>query len=144
MKRVTQFNLLLILLCNLIVFNNVLASEKKVFYAGFSFSGNYIDKSSSIQFTNQLINEKDENGIDIISKSLIKTIKKVKAKNFNIDLDDPSWSPLIACANTHANGNGKKEPISLPIGPTCDNSQSINVKSPVLLLALLFSTSVSF
>ena len=84
MKRVTQVKLLLILLCNLIVFNNVLASEKKVFYAGFSFSGNYIDKSSSIQFTNQLINEKDENGIDIISKSLIKTIKKVKAKNFNI------------------------------------------------------------
>ena len=63
MKRVTQVKLLLILLCNLIVFNNVLASEKKVFYAGFSFSGNYIDKSSSIQFTNQLINEKDENGI---------------------------------------------------------------------------------
>jgi hypothetical protein len=87
MKRVTQVKLLLILLCNLIVFNNVLASEKKVFYAGFSFSGNYIDKSSSIQFTNQLINEKDENGIDIISKSLIKTIKKVKAKNFNIDFD---------------------------------------------------------
>ena len=87
MKKIVEVTVLILLWCNLIGFNNALANEKKVFYAGFSFSGNYIDKSSSIQFTNQLINEKDENGIDVISKSLIKTIKKVKAKNFNIDFD---------------------------------------------------------
>ena len=81
MKRVTQVKLLLILLCNLIVFNNVLASEKKVFYAGFSFSGNYIDKSSSIQFTNQLINEKDENS----------TNPNVESRaNFNFSIDAKS------------------------------------------------------
>ena len=51
--------------------NQIIASEKKVFYAGFSFSGNYIDKSSGIKYTDPLTKIKDENGIDIISLSLL-------------------------------------------------------------------------
>ena len=48
----------------------IIASEKKVFYAGFSFSGNYIDKLSGIKYTDPLTKIKDENGIDIISLSV--------------------------------------------------------------------------
>ena len=81
MKKIFAFLVLSLLL----IFNNVSANEKKVFYAGFSFSGNYIDKSTGIKFTNYLINEKNENGLDIISDSLLRSIKKIKAKNFNID-----------------------------------------------------------
>ena len=63
------------------------ANEKKVFYAGFSFSGNYIDKSVGIKYTNSLIEIKNENGLDIISASLLKTIKRSKPKSFKIDFN---------------------------------------------------------
>ena len=78
MKKIFAFLVLSLLL----IFNNVSANEKKVFYAGFSFSGNYIDKSTGIKFTNYLINEKNENGLDIISDSLLRSIKKIQAKNY--------------------------------------------------------------
>ena len=63
----------------------IIASEKKVFYAGFSFSGNYIDKSSGIKYTDPLTKIKDENGIDIISLSLLKAVKKANPNSFKID-----------------------------------------------------------
>ena len=63
MKRVTHVKLLFILLCNLIVFNNVLASEKKVFYAGFSFSvGSFLVKKGT----------ETSYGIDVINFLVLK------------------------------------------------------------------------
>ncbi len=63
------------------------ASDKKVFYAGFSFSGNYINKSTGIKYTDPLTNIKDQNGIDIISASLLDSIKKTNPKSFKIDFN---------------------------------------------------------
>ena len=68
----------------LILPTQIIASEKKVFYAGFSFSGNYIDKSS-IKYTDPLTKIKNENGIDIISSSLLKSVKKANPNSFKID-----------------------------------------------------------
>ena len=87
MKNYNNIITLCLLLLNFLIFNTTQGNEKKVFYAGFSFSGNYIDKNSSIKFTSTIIDEKNENGLDVISSSLIKSIKRVKAKNFNIDFD---------------------------------------------------------
>ena len=87
MKNYNNIITLCLLLLNFLIFNITQGNEKKVFYAGFSFSGNYIDKNSSIKFTSTIIDEKNENGLDVISSSLIKSIKRVKAKNFNIDFD---------------------------------------------------------
>ncbi len=70
----------------LILPTQIIASEKKVFYAGFSFSGNYIDKSS-IKYTDPLTKIKSENGIDIISLSLLNTIKKTNPASFKIDFN---------------------------------------------------------
>ncbi len=70
----------------LILPTQIIASEKKVFYAGFSFSGNYIDKSS-IKYTDPLTKIKNENGIDIISLSLLNTIKKTNPVSFKIDFN---------------------------------------------------------
>ena len=67
--------------------SQVTASDKKVFYAGFSFSGNYINKSTGIKYTDPLTNIKDQNGIDIISASLLDSIKKTNPKSFKIDFN---------------------------------------------------------
>ena len=69
----------------LILTTQIIASEKKVFYAGFSFSGNYIDMSSGIKYTDPLTKIKDENGIDIISLSLLNSVKKANPNSFKID-----------------------------------------------------------
>ena len=76
----------LVLLSFLICHSQIIAKEKKVFYAGFSFSGNYIDKSS-IKYTDPLTKIKNENGIDIISLSLLNTIKKTNPVSFKIDFN---------------------------------------------------------
>ena len=76
----------LVLLSFLICHSQIIAKEKKVFYAGFSFSGNYIDKSS-IKYTDPLTKIKNENGIDIISSSLLNTIKKTNPVSFKIDFN---------------------------------------------------------
>ena len=54
MKKIFAFLVLSLLL----IFNNVSANEKKVFYAGFSFSGNYIDKSTGIKLQTILLMKK--------------------------------------------------------------------------------------
>ena len=81
MKKAILF-LVFFLICP----TQITASEKKVFYAGFSFSGNYIDKSS-IKYTDPLTKIKNENGIDIISLSLLNTIKKTNPASFKIDFN---------------------------------------------------------
>lgn len=63
------------------------ADQLQVTYAGFSFSGNFIDKDKTGQFTNKLLSIKKDNGVDIVSDSLLSTIKKVNPKNFNISFE---------------------------------------------------------
>ncbi|MDC3025688.1 hypothetical protein OA248_00065 [Candidatus Pelagibacter sp.] len=79
-------NILSILIFFLILTSQIFAKEKKVFYAGFSFSGNYMDKSS-IKYTDPLTKIKNENGIDIISQSLLNTIKETNPSSFTISFD---------------------------------------------------------
>ena len=81
MKKVTFYFIFFLILPT-----QIIAGEKKVFYAGFSFSGNYIDKSS-IKYTDPLTKIKNENGIDIISLSLLNTIKKTNPVSFKIDFN---------------------------------------------------------
>ena len=71
-----------------------------VFYAGFSFSGNYSDKQQSAKFTDEISNIKNENGLDVISASLLKSIKKIKPPNYIIkyglaDLDEGSKEAIV-------------------------------------------------
>tara|TARA_B100000780_G_C21108651_1_gene447851 strand:- start:286 stop:1494 length:1209 start_codon:yes stop_codon:yes gene_type:complete len=118
MKKYNNIITLCLLLLNFLIFNTTQGNEKKVFYAGFSFSGNYIDKNSSIKFTSTIIDEKNENGLDVISSSLIKSIKRVKAKNFNIDYDFADLekgleeSVVMAVVLDHENYFSEYEPIS--------------------------------
>ena len=138
---------------NLSIFNNVSANEKKVFYAGFSFSGNYIDKSTGIKFTNHLINEKNENGLDIISDSLLRSIKKIQAKNFNIDYNFADLekgleeSVVMSVVLDHENFFSEYEPISKTY---LNNIQMFfqvifyNFKTRKLIASIPYDVSVPF
>ena len=149
MKKIFAFLVLSLLL----IFNNVSANEKKVFYAGFSFSGNYIDKSTGIKFTNHLINEKNENGLDIISDSLLKSIKKIQAKNFNIDYNFADLekgleeSVVMSVVLDHENFFSEYEPISKTY---LNNIQMFfqvifyNFKTRKLIASIPYDVSVPF
>ena len=143
----------LLVLSLLLIFNNVSANEKKVFYAGFSFSGNYIDKSTGIKFTNHLINEKNENGLDIISDSLLRSIKKIQAKNFNIDYNFADLekgleeSVVMSVVLDHENFFSEYEPISKTY---LNNIQMFfqvifyNFKTKKLIASIPYDVSVPF
>ena len=149
MKKIFAFLALSLLL----IFNNVSANEKKVFYAGFSFSGNYIDKSTGIKFTNYLINEKNENGLDIISDSLLRSIKKIQAKNFNIDYNFADLekgleeSVVMSVVLDHENFFSEYEPISKTY---LNNIQMFfqvifyNFKTKKLIASIPYDVSVPF
>ena len=149
MKKIFAFLTLILLL----IFNNVSANEKKVFYAGFSFSGNYIDKSTGIKFTNYLINEKNENGLDIISDSLLRSIKKIQAKNFNIDYNFADLekgleeSVVMSVVLDHENFFSEYEPISKTY---LNNIQMFfqiifyNFKTRKLIASIPYDVSVPF
>ena len=149
MKKIFAFLALSLLL----IFNNVSANEKKVFYAGFSFSGNYIDKSTGIKFTNYLINEKNENGLDIISESLLRSIKKIQAKNFNIDYNFADLekgleeSVVMSVVLDHENFFSEYEPISKTY---LNNIQMFfqvifyNFKTRKLIASIPYDVSVPF
>tara|TARA_B100000035_G_scaffold190114_1_gene162307 strand:- start:272 stop:1465 length:1194 start_codon:yes stop_codon:yes gene_type:complete len=71
-----------------------------VFYAGFSFSGNYSDKLQTSKYTDKILNIKNENGLDVISASLLHSIKKVKPPNYSMqydlaDLDEGSKESIV-------------------------------------------------
>ena len=153
MKKLLGILVLGLLWYNLSIFNNVSASEKKVFYAGFSFSGNYIDKSTGIKFTNHLINEKNENGLDIISDSLLRSIKKIQAKNFNIDYNFADLekgleeSVVMSVVLDHENFFSEYEPISKTY---LNNIQMFfqvifyNFKTKKLIASIPYDVSVPF
>ena len=59
------------------------AEEFKVFYSGFSFTGNYSDKTTTIKLTDQILKKKID-GMSVIDKSLLDATKKITPKNFTI------------------------------------------------------------
>ena len=63
-----------------------LTANDKIFYSGFSFSNLYESNSTLVSYSSELIKEIDnQNGLNIISSTLLNTIKN---SNFlNIDLD---------------------------------------------------------
>jgi hypothetical protein len=153
MKKLLGIVVLGLMLYNLSIFNNVSANEKKVFYAGFSFSGNYIDKSTGIKFTNHLTNEKNENGLDIISDSLLRSMKKIQPKNFNIDYNFADLekgleeSVVMSVILDHENFFSEYEPISKTY---LNNIQMFfqvifyNFKTRKLIASIPYDVSVPF
>ena len=153
MKKFLEILVLVLLCYNLSIFNNVSANEKKVFYAGFSFSGNYIDKSTGIKFTNHLTNEKNENGLDIISDSLLRSMKKIQPKNFNIDYNFADLekgleeSVVMSVILDHENFFSEYEPISKTY---LNNIQMFfqvifyNFKTRKLIASIPYDVSVPF
>ena len=63
-----------------------LSSKLDVVYAGFSFSGNYIDKETGIKYTETIINNSAE-PLNNVSKSLLEEIKKLDPQHFNLNFD---------------------------------------------------------
>ena len=153
MKKFLEILVLVLLCYNLSIFNNVSANEKKVFYAGFSFSGNYIDKSTGIKFTNHLTNEKNENGLDIISDSLLRSMKKIQPKNFNFDYNFADLekgleeSVVMSVVLDHENYFSEYEPISKTY---LNNIQMFfqvifyNFKTRKLIASIPYDVSVPF
>ena len=71
--------------------NAISSNEKiiKVFYSGFSFSNTYESNPAYSKYTSNLINEKNpETGIDIISSSLIKSIKNFRFTEIDLDTEN--------------------------------------------------------
>lgn len=76
------------------------SKDYNVYYAGFSLSGNYSDKQKTAKYTDQILNVKNANGLDVISASLLQSIKKIKSPNYNIiydlaDLDEGSKEAIV-------------------------------------------------
>tara|TARA_B110000444_G_scaffold100990_1_gene95464 strand:- start:59 stop:1264 length:1206 start_codon:yes stop_codon:yes gene_type:complete len=76
------FCILLLLLNN----STVYAENPNVVYAGFSFSGNYIDKDIGIKYTDSIIKNSSE-PFNSISKSLLNEIKLTNPKYFNLNFN---------------------------------------------------------
>ena len=66
---------------------NSKAEDYNVYYAGFSFSGNYSDVQATGKYTNKILQVKNENGLDVVSASLLDSIKKITPPNYKIKLD---------------------------------------------------------
>jgi len=75
-----------ILLISLIFSSFSYAEKLVVSYAGFSFSGNYIDKDVGIRFTENIL-EKSSGSLNVISKSLLDEIQKSSPKHFDLSFD---------------------------------------------------------
>ena len=97
---ITMKNTFLLALLTIMPTTNLLAEEYDVFYAGFSFSGNYIDKQTSAKFTDKLLNKKNSLGLDVVSASLLESLKKIKTPNYSIryglaDLDKGTKESIV-------------------------------------------------
>ena len=83
---------LCILIFTLLNQSNATSSNEKiikVFYSGFSFSNTYESNPAYSKYTSNLINEKNpETGIDIISSSLIKSIKNFRFTEIDLDTEN--------------------------------------------------------
>jgi len=93
-------NFYLLVFLTILPISNLVAEEYDVFYAGFSFSGNYVDKQTSAKFTDKLLNKKNSLGLDVVSASLLDSLKKTKTPNYNIryglaDLDKGEKESIV-------------------------------------------------
>ena len=100
MKLILIKNIYLVVIFTFFPILDVMAEEYDVFYAGFSFSGNYIDKQTSAKFTDKLLNKKNSQGLDVVSASLLESLQKIKTPNYNIryglaDLDKGSKESIV-------------------------------------------------
>lgn len=129
------------------------ADQLQVTYAGFSFSGNFIDKDKTGQFTNKLLSIKKDNGVDIVSDSLLSTIKKVNPKNFNIsfefaDLKKGSKESIVmAIALDNESYSVEYEPISKTFLNNLVNFYQIlfyDFNSKKLIASIPFDTELQF
>jgi hypothetical protein len=89
-----------IILIALLSFTSLCHAEKlSVSYAGFSFSGNYIDKDVGIRFTENIL-KKSTGPMNVISKSLLNEINQTSPKYFNLtteyaDLDEGNAKAIV-------------------------------------------------
>ena len=93
-------NFYLLVFLTILPISNLVAEEYDVFYAGFSFSGNYVDKQTSAKFTDKLLKKKNSMGLDVVSSSLLDSLKKTKTPNYNIryglaDLDKGEKESIV-------------------------------------------------
>ena len=154
MKKLLEIKILFFFCLLILKFSSVHAEEfKKVTYAGFSFSGNYIDKEQTGKFTSQLLENKNKDNLDIISASLLETIKKSKPKNFKInfdfaDLSDGSAEQIVmAVALDNENYSVEYEPISKTYLNNIVNFYQIlfyDFRSKKLIASIPFDTELQF
>ena len=66
--------------------SQLIANDTKIFYSGFSFSNTYDSNVSLVGYSSQLIKEIDkDNGLNIISSTLLNSIKKSNFKEIDLD-----------------------------------------------------------
>ena len=84
--------LLSILIFGLLYLSSVASSNEeiiKVFYSGFSFSNTYESNPSYSKYTSNLTKEKNnETGIDIISSTLLESIKNFQFTKIDLDTEN--------------------------------------------------------
>ena len=86
MRKLIKAKFIFCILLSLLNNSTVYAENLNVVYAGFSFSGNYIDKDIGIKYTDNIIKNSSE-PFNSISKSLLNEIKLTNPKYFNLNFD---------------------------------------------------------
>tara|TARA_B100000886_G_C20405692_1_gene484652 strand:+ start:126 stop:1376 length:1251 start_codon:yes stop_codon:yes gene_type:complete len=149
-------NPILILFLFLLVFFASLPAKSEpinVTYAGFSFSSNYIDIEKTGKYTNELLKKKNENGMDIISTSLLKEIEKARPKSFKINFDyaditkGSKESIAMTVSLINEDYSREYEPITKVYLNNIVNSYQIlfyDFNSKKLLAAIPFDTELQF
>ena len=87
MKKIIFF----FLICIIFIFNKADANDEKlkVFYSGFSFSNNFESNQNYAKYTSSIIKEIDsKTKINIISLTLLNTIKNFKFKKISLDTEN--------------------------------------------------------
>ena len=128
------------------------ATKQNVYYAGFAFSGNYSDRGQTGKYTEEILNYKAENGLDVISNSLIKSIKNTNGKNFNISFDMPDLdkgdfeSIVMSVVLDYEYFSSELEPITSTYLNNIDMYFQIlfyNFKSRKLIAAIPFDVEIN-
>ena len=147
-----KYKIFIIFFCVLISFS-AHSETLRVTYAGFSFSSNYIDIDKSGKYTNLLLKEKNENGQDIISASLLKAIKNSSPKSFKISFDQADItkgskeSIVMSVSLVNEDYSREYEPITKTYLNNIVNSYQIlfyDFNSKKLLAAIPFDTELQF
>tara|TARA_B100000575_G_C23075246_1_gene619360 strand:+ start:77 stop:1249 length:1173 start_codon:yes stop_codon:yes gene_type:complete len=84
-----KFLILIILLLTFKTMSSLADDKMNIYYSGFSFSNMYESNSSLSGFSSKLIKEIDSNtGIDIISSSLLKTVRNSNFLNISLNTEN--------------------------------------------------------